>query len=332
MDELSLAISSLTFLSFNEKIILHKNLDSLDKLALMSIEDISKEVGRAVKPEFWNGRTAAALAKKSASLMQKMAIEAVLYDDEKFPALLSTIHDPPFALFYRGNIDVLFKKCVSVVGTRRICPECSKAAFSFAKDAALDGVTVVSGLAYGVDCFAHKGAVNAIEERKALGSTAAVLPCGIDTITPASHKTLALHILKCGGCILSEYLPGTPSEPYRFVQRNRIIAGLSPATVVIQAPPGSGALLTADFALDYNRELVFHESGFCENAKNEARKIEKELAYSTKKNASVKLERTSEKYLEEGAPVINNYADYAIVRQDAPGAHICKNKKQLELF
>src|SRR5574344_1325402 len=260
MDEILLAIAQISGLSLKEKIILRKNLDSLDKLALMSIEDISQVVGRTVHPEIWDGRQSAAFARRSALLMHKMNIGSVLYDDSRYPALLGETFNPPFMLFYRGEFSVLAKQCVSVVGTRKICRECAQAAFTFAKEAALDGLTVVSGLAYGTDTYAHKGAVAASEEGTVTGTTAAILPCGIDTIIPAANKVLVQHILKTGGCIASEYIPGTSSERWRFVQRNRIIAGLSPATVVVQAPAGSGALLTAQFATDENRDLFFHTS------------------------------------------------------------------------
>src|SRR5574344_905448 len=289
MDEILLAIAQISFLSLKEKIILRKNLDSLDKLALMSMEDISQVVGRVVQSTCWSGKQTAAEAKKSAYIMEKMGIRAVLYDEAEYPALLREIFNPPFMLFYRGDVSVLAKQCVSVVGTRKICRECAQAAFSFAKDAALDGLTVVSGLAYGTDTYAHKGALAANEAGKVAGTTAAILPCGIDTVVPSANKVLAGHILKTGGCIASEYIPGASSEPWRFVQRNRIIAGLSPATVVIQAPPGSGALITAQFATEENRDLFFHTSGKCGEALRTAALAEAALRVSKKSGVPFKL-------------------------------------------
>jgi len=331
MDELLLAIAQISFLSLKEKIILRKNLDSLDKLALMSIEDISQVVGRTVHPEIWDGRQSAAFARRSALLMHKMNIGSVLYDDSRYPALLGETFNPPFMLFYRGEFSVLAKQCVSVVGTRKICREAAEAAFSFARDAAADGLTVVSGLAYGTDACAHKGAVAAAGTIKT-GTTCAVLPCGIDTIVPPAHKVLVQHILATGGCVVSEYVPGCDAEPWRFVQRNRIIAALSPATVVIQAPAGSGALITADFAVEYNRDVMFHQAGFCESAKKTAQLVEKQLAASPKRGAQAKLKKNAEQFLEEGAPIIKDYAEYVAARRDAPGAHSCKKDGQLPLF
>jgi DNA processing protein len=332
MDEIQLALAQISFLSLKEKIILRKNLDSLDKLALMSMEDISQAVGRVVNPEFWNGKQIAAEAKKSAYIMQHMGIRAVLYDEAEYPALLREIFNPPYMLFYRGEISVLAKKCVSVVGTRRICRECAQAAFSFAKDAALDGLTVVSGLAYGTDTYAHKGALAAVEAGGCTGTTAAILPCGIDTIVPSANKTLVQHILKTGGCVASEYIPGTDSEPWRFVQRNRIIAALSPATVVIQAPPGSGALLTAQFAIEENRELFFHTSGQCEEAKKTERVAEQLLKASKKSGKAFKLEHTSERYVTEGAHECKDYADFVRELDAPPGKTRSNKEKQPGLF
>ena len=332
MDEILLAIAQISFLSLKEKIILRKNLDSLDKLALMSMEDISQVVGRVVQSTCWSGKQTAAEAKKSAYIMEKMGIRAVLYDEAEYPALLREVFNPPFMLFYRGDISVLAKQCVSVVGTRKICRECAQAAFTFAKEAALDGLTVVSGLAYGTDTYAHKGAVAASEEGTVTGTTAAILPCGIDTIIPAANKVLVQHILKTGGCIASEYIPGTSSEPWRFVQRNRIIAGLSPATVVVQAPAGSGALLTAQFATDENRDLFFHTSGACDEAvKAEAIAVE-QLKASNKSGIAFKLKHDRAWYLTDGAKEIADYAEY-VVKLHAPPGESCANKeKQLDLF
>lgn len=217
--------------------------------------------------------------------------------------------------FYRGILEALRKPCVSVVGTRRVCEKTARAAFGFAKDASLGGWTVVSGLANGIDSFAHKGALSSGLAQ----STAAVLPCGIDTVVPYGNRSLARQIISSGGFIGSEYVPGVTAGPWRFVQRNRIVAALSSCTVVVHAPAGSGALITADFALDYNRDVVFHSAGFCDEA-------EKSCG-GGKKNA-----RTSGKFIEEGAPVVENYADFVTVRKSAPGFKICKNKGQLEFF
>ncbi|MCI5524443.1 MAG: DNA-protecting protein DprA [Spirochaetia bacterium] len=309
MNSLDIALSSITFLTRNEKILLKNNLDSLSALAVLSSKDISLLIGREIKTKCWNGKVTAALAEKSLSIMESQGIEAVLYNSSEYPELLKQINDAPYALFFRGNLKaVTEKQCVSVVGTRRICRICAEAAFDFAKTAAASDFCVVSGLAFGADCFAHKGALSAGVK----SATCAVIPSGIDTIVPYSHKSLAGVILSNGGCILSEYIPGTPAETWRFVQRNRIIAALSRSTVVIQAPEGSGALITADFAIDFNRELMFHKSCFCAQA----------LKVKAGISENKKL-RNAASYIQDGAPVIENFADYVSVLKDEPGKHSC---------
>ena len=319
MNPLDIALASLTFLTIREKIVLRNNIDSLNSLAVLSIEDISQIVGRNILRAVWSGRETMLQVEKGISLMEAQKIFCVRYDDTDYPSLLKEISEPPYLLFYRGAISCLQKSCVSVVGTRSVCQETAKAALSFSKEAADNGETVVSGNATGIDFFAHKGALSSAEN----GSTAAVLPCGIDTIVPVSHKALIAKIIQTGGAVISEYIPGCPAEAWRFVQRNRIIAALSPATVVIQAPHGSGALIEASFAMDYNRELMFHKSGFCEAASVIDRQTCRLLDRT--KNGAKKKSRSAENYIESGAAIIENYEDYKNVLKDAPGTHSLKD-------
>lgn len=313
---MDVALAGIYFLTNREKKLLKKNIDSLDKLALLSIEDISSIIGRKPRSQ-WNGNLVRTAAQKSALIMESKGIEAVVCGDELYPAMLGTIRDYPYALFYRGNPEILMKKCVSVVGTRRLCSETAEAAFDFSREAACSGQTVVSGLANGIDTFAHKGAMaDGIE-----GTTCAVLPCGIESVVPYGNRGLASSILRNGGLLCSEYIPGTPAEPWRFVQRNRLIAALSPATVVVHAPKGSGALVTVDFALSYDRDVVFHRKGFCENAVKSEPVVKK-----AKEKAP-----SSEWYVSEGAPLIENYAEYLKVMESPPGTFSIKDR-QLELF
>ena len=153
------------------------------------------------------------------------------------------------------------------------------------------------------------------------GKTIAVLPSAIDNIVPASNKTLAANILKTGGCIISEYEPGLGVATWHFVARNRIIAGLSPATVVIESPPGSGALITADFALEYDRDLMFHESAVCEQANklSEAVKSQLEKDFASGKVSKYKVENSLKKFLDAGAPIIKDYKDYCECLAEEPG-------------
>ncbi len=314
MDILDVALSSITFLTRTEKFLLKKNIDSLDALSVLSIEDIAGIIGRTPKKAIWNAREAYVSAVKGFELMDAQGIKGVCFSEADYPALLRELLDAPYMLFYRGNLNVLHKACISIVGTRRLCSFAAEKTFEFAKDATLNGYTVVSGLADGVDSFAHKGALSS----KLEGVTAAVLPCGIDTVVPSGNKVLAKNILASGGVLVSEYIPGSPAEAWRFVQRNRIIAYLSPSTVITQAPAGSGALITADFALEGSRDVVLHESCFCKEAKEQNERAKKMLVA---RGAKAKAGRTLDALVQEGAPIIGNYEDYVAFRKDEPGKH-----------
>lgn len=331
MDVLTLAIASVDFLTLREKILLKKNIDTLEHLAIMSIEEISSIIRRPVRSE-WKGKLTANFAERSLKIMDSLGIGCLVYGEKDYPPLLAESYAPPYVLFYRGNLAVLKEPSVSLVGTRRVCPEGADAAFSFAREACEAGWTVVSGLADGIDSFAHRGAVSLLDEGKlALAPTVAVLPCGIDTIVPYGNKRLAASILKGGGCIVSEYAPGVPAEKWRFVQRNRIIAALCQGTLVVQAPVNSGALITADFALDYGRELVFHKSCFCPEAVRISEAAKKSLLSRGGGAFSAKAARTCESYVEDGACVVQNFEEFLKVLGSEPGSHTI-NKEQLELF
>lgn len=340
--EFLVSIARISFLSLAEKINLLKNIDSASSLALLSIDEISALCGRALRIKKWDGNRNYHESVREAKIIEAKKIGFALYTDALYPSLLREIPDAPFMLFYIGDISILSGKTVSVVGTRHVTPDGKAAAHDFAYDAVTEGVTVVSGLAFGADAAAHSGAVDAyfdsIERgggKAASGKTAAVLPCGCDTVVPKSNARLAHNILRSGGCILSEYVPGTESMPWRFVQRNRIIAALSPATIVVQAANGSGALITAQFALEYNRELMFHAAALSEAARKigeaSLRRLQKDFALGNISRS--KLENSPEKFLEAGAPVIKNYKDFCVCLKELPGGHSCtiKSDGQLEL-
>ncbi|HEY7147837.1 MAG TPA: DNA-processing protein DprA [Gaiellaceae bacterium] len=170
--------------------------------------------------------------------------------DPEFPSLLGAIHDPPPGLFVRGDgaLETLRGPTTAVVGARACSPYGSHVARMLGRELGRAGVVVVSGLARGVDGEAHRGALDAG------GTTIAVLGCGIDRDYPAAHRELAARI-RSTGLAVSEYPPGVEPMPWRFPARNRIIAGLSAATVVVEARDRSGALITADLALEEGREV-----------------------------------------------------------------------------
>ncbi len=170
--------------------------------------------------------------------------------DADYPTLLANIHDPPRRLYLRGagSIELLSRPAVSIVGTRSCSPYGAQVARRLGRELAAAGATVVSGLARGIDAEAHRGAL------EAGGPTVAVLGCGIDRDYPRAHAALAGRIAEVG-LLVSEYEPGTEPAPWRFPARNRIIAGLSGVTVIVEARARSGALITADFALEEGREV-----------------------------------------------------------------------------
>ena len=169
---------------------------------------------------------------------------------ECLPPLLRAIHDPPPGLFVRGSapLDLLSRPSVAIVGARACSGYGAGVARMLGRELAGAGLVVVSGLARGVDGEAHRGALDAG------GLTVAVLGCGIDRDYPASHAPLA-HDVAAAGLIVSEYAPGVEPAPWRFPARNRIVAGLCAATIVVEARERSGALITADLALEEGREV-----------------------------------------------------------------------------
>jgi DNA processing protein len=171
-------------------------------------------------------------------------------DAPAFPVRLAGIHDPPPGLFVRGNggLDLLCGPTVAIVGARACSDYGGHVAASLARELAAAGAVVISGMARGIDGAAHRGAL-------ATGVTVAVLGCGIDRDYPRAHTRLAAEIAE-RGLIVSEYPPGVEPAPWRFPARNRIVAGLAQATVVVEARERSGALITADLALEEGRDVL----------------------------------------------------------------------------
>lgn len=341
---LYLSLARIGFLSLDDKKKFEKNLDSYNDLALLSIEEIESFSGHSISAKAkWNGKENLRMARVALHYCETMGIKIIPYSSEGYPEILRQIHNPPFVLFCRGNEKCLCERSVSVVGTRRLTPGGKKACQEFAYAAVMDGCNVISGLANGADGAAHTGAVNAyfdaLEQNrpdiKNLGKTIAVLPCSIDEILPANNRKLAENIIKAGGCIISEYEPKCEMAVWHYVGRNRIIAGLSPATVVIEAPAGSGALITADFAVEFNRDLMFHEVTFADMAVQIAKGVEKDLdkKFAAGDISKYKRENTAEKFIEAGAPVIKDYKDYCVCLAEVPGKrNIKNNSNQPELF
>lgn len=179
----------------------------------------------------------------------KLALEGVrlLWVDE-LPSEISEISAPPISLYVKGDLPESGKK-ISVVGTRRATPQAKDLTKNISKELAELGIAVVSGLAMGIDTAAHEGAL------LGGGKTIAVLANSLDQVYPRQNANLAERILTQGGALISEYPFGSEAFKHRFLERNRIVAGLSAGTVVIEAPLDSGSLVTANLALEANREV-----------------------------------------------------------------------------
>lgn len=185
---------------------------------------------------------------KTWEYLQVQGIGLLTWEDEGYPQRLKEIDQPPPVLYVRGELQPEDDWAVAIIGTRRITPYGRQVAEEVASALAVNGVTVISGLARGVDAAAHQAAI------KSGGRTLAILGSGVDRIYPPEHRRLAEQIIS-QGAVLSDYPPGTPPDAANFPPRNRLISGLSLAVVVIEAGKTSGALITAAFAADQGREV-----------------------------------------------------------------------------
>jgi DNA processing protein len=211
--------------------------------------------------------------------IHKYKVNVLTMEDALYPENLKTIHYPPPVLYYNGTIAESDKNSISIVGSRKATYYGKMVAEKLSKDLALAGLTIISGMARGIDTAAHKGALSVN------GRTIAVLGCGLDHIYPPENRRLAQEIQE-SGAIISEFPLSTLPERQNFPRRNRIISGLSLGTVIVEAAEKSGALITADFALDQGRE-VFAIPG----------------------NINSPLSNGSHNLIKQGAKLVNNYQD-----------------------
>lgn len=186
------------------------------------------------------------------AILKKHKILTINLFEENYPELLAQIPDPPLVLYCRGNIQLLNSNIIAIVGSRHASNYGRSNLERIIEDLTGSKLTIISGLAFGIDGLAHAAAL-----KNGL-ATIAVLGSGIDddSIYPRDNYDLAQQILKQNGLIISEYAPLSPAMKHQFIARNRIIAGLSQITIVIEAAQKSGALFTADFAADYNRTVL----------------------------------------------------------------------------
>jgi DNA processing protein len=189
-------------------------------------------------------------AQQEIGRVHEMGADILLLDDGVYPALLREIFDPPVTLYVKGAWTACLEQpCVAMVGSRRCSTYGQNAATMLARDLAERGVTIISGLARGIDAAAHRGAL------EAGGRTVAVMGTGLDQVYPRDHKKLVEEILAHGGAIVSEFPLETPPAPQNFPYRNRVISGLSLGVLIVEAAENSGSLITARMAMEQNREV-----------------------------------------------------------------------------
>jgi len=176
-------------------------------------------------------------------------INILTMDDDQYPDNLRNISNPPYILYYQGKVELLSRVCLAIVGSRKASPYGKSIARKMASELSDYNIIVVSGMARGIDTEAHWGTL------KKGGCTVAVLGSGLDIIYPPENKSLFAEIIKSDGLIVTEFSPGTKPEPGNFPRRNRIISGLCRGVIVVEARAKSGALITADFALEQGRDV-----------------------------------------------------------------------------
>lgn len=259
------AVSLFTFLKTNEKKILCEKFSNIEELFNLNIKDVSFLIGRNLRTKESLGEALKLKLERAVKIMQRYKINfSHLYADD-FPTALKSIPNAPFAIFYRGE-KLTDRRKIAIVGTRQVSGKGKQFAFNIAREFSEKDFVVTSGMALGVDSFAHKAAlsVNA--------PTIAVLACSVENLYPRINIPLARKIINAGGSIVSEYPPETEALKFRFLERNRIIAGLSEATIVIEAPQGSGALSTAEHTRSQGKHVFVLEQ-LLDDKQNEGAKM-----------------------------------------------------------
>ncbi|MBD9158342.1 MAG: DNA-protecting protein DprA [Clostridiales bacterium] len=229
-----------------------KKIYNLTESELLKVRGIGKELAKKILDKNIKEQIY-----KHIKYMQKYKIDIISINDKKYPQILKQIYDPPISLYIKGNAEILNGKNIAIVGCRNSSKYGEEAAKYFAYNLSEKGINIISGLARGIDTYAHIGNLGAMMHNgnDICGKTIAVVGNGIDIIYPKENKYLEEKIIKSGGCIISEYPLGTKPEKFNFPARNRIISGLSKGVLVIEARVKSGTLITIDFALQQGRDV-----------------------------------------------------------------------------
>ncbi len=209
--------------------------------------------------------------KKYKNRLKELNIEYTTKIDTNYPDTLSHIYNPPHILYTKGQLDYDIERSIAIVGSRKATALGKNIAYKFAYELAKEGITIISGMAYGIDSQAHKGAIDA------KGTTYAVLGCGVDICYPKSNYSLMNEIIN-NGAVLSEFPLGTPPIAGNFPQRNRIISGLSKGILVVEAGLNSGSLITVDYGLEQGKNIYSIPGSIKSSASKGTNKLIKEGA------------------------------------------------------
>jgi len=257
---LDLVISLLPGLKIKDRIYLLQAFNSEEDILIQTKRNVEEILEHELK-EYWDINEVFERAGHIDTVCRTRSIKWVSYTDGNYPPLLREMYDPPSVIYYKGILPNPEKSLLGMVGTRKPSPEASEQAYKIAGNLSRMGISIISGLALGIDAMSHRGSL--------IGGAPgyAVLGSGIDEVYPSMNKPLAKRILDSGGALISEYTPGTHPDKWTFPARNRIIAGFSRSVLIVEAPKKSGALITAGFTLEQGKDIWVASSGIEESAK-----------------------------------------------------------------
>lgn len=227
-----------------------ESLESLDELFHRSPRDLEKRTG--YKASFFkkmNRDNALEAANGILEFHQKGKMDILYFEDDNYPRRLNNCADAPIVLYSKGDVNFNKSKFVSIVGTRSATQYGEKICADLIHSFKDKDIVVVSGLAYGIDAIVHRFCIDFNVP------TIGVLGHGLDKIYPHSHRNLAKMMIRSGGAVLTEFIPGTNPDRENFPRRNRIVAGMTDATIVVESKESGGSLITANLAFDYNRDV-----------------------------------------------------------------------------
>jgi len=251
---LDLIISLMPELTAKEKINILNLFKCEEDLLILSKNHIEEIINRKINKN-WDVSDIRDKADSIDTICKIRSIKWVSFSNASYPPLLREIYDPPAVIFYKGILPDPEKPLLGMAGTRKPSPEGSAQAYKLAFEAGKAGISVVSGLALGIDSMSHRGNL-------ASGVPGyAVLGSGLDEIYPSINRSLARQIIDSKGALVSEYPPGVRPSKWSFPARNRIISALSRSVLIVEAPKKSGALITADFAHEHGKDLWIASSG-----------------------------------------------------------------------